>query len=85
MDTVLGRGYSINEESGVTDFYSPPSSIVDEDDDFFYDEQEDEVELFSTEPISNSTFSSASIEEINEINLGKANKNIFKTKKYCRL
>ena len=47
METVLGRGYSVNEESGITDFYSPPSSIVDEDDDddiFYPDDDDDEEE-----------------------------------------
>ena len=33
MDTALGRGYSNNEESAMTDFYSPPSSIADEEED----------------------------------------------------
>ena len=44
MESVLGRGYSINDESGLTDFYSPPSSIIDEDedDDLFYPEEDEE-------------------------------------------
>ena len=47
MDTVLGRGYSINDESVLTDFYSPPSSIVDDDEEIFYpdDEEEEEAEV----------------------------------------
>lgn len=42
MDTALGRGYSINDESVLTDFYSPPSSIVDDDEEIFYPEEEDD-------------------------------------------
>ncbi|UJR21016.1 hypothetical protein I4U23_024116 [Adineta vaga] len=65
METALGRGYSINDESGLTDFYSPPSSIVDEDeeqdDDLFYPEE--------VEPVDELTFSSSSINETNETNL----------------
>lgn len=44
MDTVLGRGYSINDESVLTDFYSPPSSIVDDDEEIFYPDEEEEEE-----------------------------------------
>jgi len=65
METVLGRGYSINDESGLTDFYSPPSSIVDEDeehdDDLFYPEEE--VEL-----VDNPTLPTSSIIETSETN-----------------
>jgi hypothetical protein len=75
METVLGRGYSINEESGLTDFYSPPSSIVDEDDDdLFYpeEEEEEEVESLPTEPVNNITFSFSSFDETDDSNLSKS-------------
>jgi len=48
METVLGRGYSVNDESALTDFYSPPSSVVDEDEDIFYPEDEEEIEQLPT-------------------------------------
>lgn len=71
METVLGRGYSINDEFGITDFYSPPSSIADQDeeqdDDLFYPEEEhDEVEV-----TDNMILSSSSINEINDTNSSK--------------
>ncbi|CAF1326795.1 unnamed protein product [Adineta steineri] len=76
METVLGRGYSINDETGLTDFYSPPSSIVDEDEEQDDDEEDDdlfypeEIEpLFTAETINNTTLSSSSIDEINDMNL----------------
>ena len=47
METALGRGYSINDESGLTDFYSPPSSIVDEDEE--QDDDEDDGDDASRE------------------------------------
>ena len=74
METALGRGYSINEESGLTDFYSPPSSIVDDedDDDLFYPEQDEEEEE-EIQPIPNITFSCSSIDEINDTTLSKSN------------
>lgn len=52
METALGCGYSINEESALTDFYSPPTSIIDEEEeeDLFYPEEEDIPSTF--EPIS---------------------------------
>jgi hypothetical protein len=68
METVLGRGYSINDESGLTDFYSPPSSIVDEDDDLFYPEEENDNEI---ELNNNTNLSSSSIDEINSSKLNK--------------
>jgi hypothetical protein len=74
METTLGCGYLINDESVITDFYSPPSSIVDEDDDLFYRE-EDEIELNN-----NTTFSALSINEINDKDLSKT-KNYFSKKK----
>jgi hypothetical protein len=39
METTLGCGYLINDESVVTDFYSPPSSITDQNEDLFYSEE----------------------------------------------
>jgi hypothetical protein len=44
METALGCGYSINDESVLTDFYSPPSSIADEEEELFYPEEEEEEE-----------------------------------------
>ncbi|CAF4704324.1 unnamed protein product, partial [Rotaria magnacalcarata] len=66
METVLGRGYSINEEFGLTDFYSPPSSIIDQneekDDDLFYAEEEtNEIQL-----TDNIILSSSSVNESND-------------------
>ncbi|CAF1134261.1 unnamed protein product [Rotaria sordida] len=68
METVLGRGYSISEEFGITDFYSPPSSIIDKDeelaDDLFYPQEENNhIEL-----TNNLTLSSSSINQINNTN-----------------
>jgi len=77
METTLGCGYLINDESVITDFYSPPSSIVDEDDDLFYREEEDEIELNNN---NNTTFSALSINEINDKDLSKT-KNYFSKKK----
>jgi len=39
METTLGCGYLINDESVITDFYSPPSSIADQNEDLFYSEE----------------------------------------------
>lgn len=69
MEAALGRGYLMNEEFGLTDFYSPPSSIVDEeeekDDDLFYPEEENhEIE---TDP--NIALPSSSIQEIKDSNI----------------
>ena len=47
METALGCGYSNNEESTLTDFYSPPSSIADEEE----EEEEDLNTNFSFEEI----------------------------------
>jgi len=47
METTLGCGYLINDESVVTDFYSPPSSIADHNEDLFYSE-ENENEINDT-------------------------------------
>ncbi|CAF2404231.1 unnamed protein product [Rotaria sp. Silwood2] len=68
METVLGRGYSINEEFGITDFYSPPSSVIDQDeeqeDDLFYHQDENnEVEL-----TNNLILSSSPVNEIADTN-----------------
>ena len=67
METALGRGYSINDESGLTDFYSPPSSIVDEDeeqdDDLFYPED--------AEPVDETMFASSSVNETTDTNSSK--------------
>jgi hypothetical protein len=56
METALGCGYSITDESDTTDFYSPPSSL---DQGLFYPE-DDEIES------TTNYISSLSVEEINE-------------------
>ena len=78
METVLGRGYSIDEEFGMIDFYSPPSSIIDEDeeydddgdnDDLFYREEEhDEIEQ-----TDNTTLKLTSIDKIYDVDFSKIN------------
>jgi len=78
MESILGRGYSIHEESDLIDQYSPLSSTIDEDieqdDDLFYGE-EDNVEedegTSSIVPTSNATLSTSSIDEISGMGLGK--------------
>lgn len=56
METTLGCGYLINDESAITDFYSPPSSITDENEDFVYpeddDDHDDEIELIDNNNLS---------------------------------
>jgi hypothetical protein len=77
MESILGRGYSINEESDLIDQYSPLSSTIDEDleqdDDLFYPgvEEEEEEDNSSTIPTSNGTLSTSSIDEISGMGLGK--------------
>ncbi len=78
MESILGRGYSINEESDLIDQYSPLSSTIDEDieqdDDLFYAEEDNtngEEEHSSTVPTSNGTQSTSSIDEISGMGLGK--------------
>jgi hypothetical protein len=77
MESILGRGYSINEESDLIDQYSPLSSTIDEDieqdDDLFYTEEdnvEEEEDNSSTVPTSNGTLSTSSIDEISGMGLG---------------
>jgi hypothetical protein len=88
MESILGRGYSINEESDLIDQYSPLSSTIDEDieqdDDLFYPEQdnvEEEEDSSSTVPTSNATLSSSSIDEISGMGLGKNRRKLLKKKK----
>ena len=77
MEASLGRGYSIHEDFGVTDFYSPPSSLIDEteeqDDDLFYpeDEEHDEQQP-SIVPTQETILPSSLIEEISSMNLSKS-------------
>ena len=80
MESILGRGYSINEESDLIDQYSPLSSAIDEDleqdDDLFYTEEdnvgEQEAGNSSTVPTSsNGTHSTSSIDEISGMGLSK--------------
>ncbi|CAF2583751.1 unnamed protein product [Rotaria sp. Silwood2] len=77
MESILGRGYSINEESDLINQYSPLSSTIDEDleqdDDLFYtegDNVEEEEDNSSTVLTSNGTLSSSSIDEISGMGLG---------------
>ncbi|CAF1040607.1 unnamed protein product [Rotaria sp. Silwood1] len=77
MESILGRGYSINEESDLVDQYSPLSSTIDEDieqdDDLFYTEEdnvEEDEDNSSIVPTSNGTLSSSSIDEISGMGLG---------------
>ncbi|CAF5151312.1 unnamed protein product, partial [Rotaria magnacalcarata] len=76
MEPILGRGYSINEESDLIDQYSPLSSTIDEDleqdDDLFYTEEDivEEEDSSSTARTSNGTLSTSSIDEISGMGLG---------------
>ena len=81
MESILGRGYSINEEADLVDQYSPLSSTIDEDieqdDDLFYTEEdnaEEEEDSSSTVPTSHGTHSTSSIDEISGMGLGKKQK-----------
>jgi hypothetical protein len=73
MESILGCGYSINEESDLIDQYSPLSSTIEEDieqdDDLFYPEEEEDSS--STVPTSHATLSTSSIDEISGMGLGK--------------
>ena len=82
MESILGQGYSINEESDLCGQYSPLSSTIDEaleqDDDLFYPEEEHHVEEEEEEssatvpPSSNgTTHSTSSIDEISGMGLSK--------------
>ncbi len=91
MESILGCGYSINEESDLIDQYSPLSSTIDEDieqdDDLFYTEEnnvEEEEDNSSTVPTSNGTLSTSSIDEISGMGLGKSEEKWFiKKKRFC--
>ena len=86
MESILGRGYSINEESDLIDQYSPLSSTIDEDieqdDDLFYPEEENtggegeqqqqHRDPSSTLPTISTTLSSSSIDEISGMGFGKS-------------
>lgn len=80
MESILGRGCLINEESDLIDQYSPLSSAIDEDleqdDDLFYagednvgEEEGDNPPKVSTS--SNGTHSTSSIDEISGMGLSK--------------
>lgn len=75
METSLGRGYSIHEDFGLTDFYSPPSSVIDDidehEDDVLYPEDEEHDEQNSTVPSQDPTLPSSLIDEINSLNISK--------------
>jgi hypothetical protein len=89
MESILGRGYSINEESDLIDQYSPLSSTIDEgleqDDDLFYPEEdnvEEEEDNSSNVPTSNGTLSTSSIDEISGMGLGKSNEKLIDSKSF---
>lgn len=79
MESILGRGYSINGETDLIEQYSPLSSTIDEDieqdDDLFYPEaervgvEEEDGDNSSTVPTSNGTLSTSSIDEISGMGL----------------
>ena len=84
MESILGRGYSINEESDLIDQYSPLSSTIDEDiehdDDLFYPEEEnggiiarvaEDDETASTVTNSTNTLASSSIDDISGMGFGR--------------
>jgi hypothetical protein len=78
MESILGRGYSINEEADLIDQYSPLSSTIDEDieqdDDLFYPGEETaggEQDASSNLPTSSAALSSSSIDEISGMGFGK--------------
>ena len=84
MESILGRGYSINEESDLIEQYSPLSSTIDEDleqdDDLFYPDEDNnnnvEVEEEGDNPSnvptsSNGTHLTSSIDEISGMGLSK--------------
>ena len=71
METALGCGYSINDESLLTDFYSPPTSIIDEEE-LFYPEEEEEEEISST---------NSNAESPSQTDLSKLKRNFFEEKR----
>jgi hypothetical protein len=79
MESILGRGYSINEQSDLNDQYSPLSSTIDEDieqdDDLFYSKEDNLGEggeaNSSSVPTSHARISTSSIDEISGMGLGK--------------
>ena len=78
MESILGRGYSINDESDLIDQYSPLSSTIDEDleqdDDLFYAEEDnvgEEEKNSSTVVTINAMLPPTSIDEISGMGLGK--------------
>jgi hypothetical protein len=85
MESILGRGYSINEESDLIDQYSPLSSTIDEDleqdDDLFYPEEDnvgEEENTSSNIPTNNGTLPTSSIDEISGMGLGAFKPPAFK-------
>ncbi len=87
MESILGRGYSINEESDLIEQYSPLSSTIDEDleqdDDLFYPEEDnggEEEDSSSNVPTSHGTLSTSSIDEISGMGLGKYREKLLRKK-----
>ena len=90
MESILGRGYSIDEESDLIDQYSPLSSTIDEDleqdDDLFYPEENhgvDGCDRSSTVLKSHGTLSSSSIDEISGMGLGKGKQTLCHIQSHC--
>ena len=90
MESMLGRGYSIDEESDLIDQYSPLSSTIDEDaeqdDDLFYPEANHGVngdDRSSTLRTRHGTLSSSSIDEISGMGLGKRKYGFFHLDSHC--
>lgn len=75
METSLGRGYSINEDFGMTDFYSPPSSVIDEidehEDDVLYPEDGEQDESSLTVSTTDTALPESLLEDINKLTLSK--------------
>ena len=75
MESILGSGYSINEESDLINQYSPLSSTIDEDieqdDNLFYTEDDNIDEGSSSNALTNHATLSSSF--IDDIGLGKIN------------
>lgn len=73
METSLGRGYSINEDFGMTDFYSPPSSVIDEidehEDDVLYPEDGEQDESSLTVSTTDTALPESLLEDINKLTL----------------
>ena len=84
METSLGRGYSINEDFAITDFYSPPSSVIDEidepEEDSFYPEDGEQDEQLCIVPDPETNLPDSFLEHINTLTLSESSINQYKEK-----